>query len=104
LWCVGSTEELFSNGWPVFFQVPGQLLDRHPVDARTPLLAFTRRNACLQFSRSQTSSIHYSVVGLSALRSANSDSVPPSEAVGAAPLLSSGKARRYWFFLPLVGG
>src|SRR2546430_13359913 len=38
-----------------------------------PLLAFTRRSACLQFSRSQTSSIHCSVVGLSALRFANSD-------------------------------
>src|ERR1700757_5479816 len=66
-----------------------------------PLLAFPRRNACLQFSRSQTSSIHCSVVGLSALRSANSDSVPPSKAVGAAPLLSSGKARRYWLFCRL---
>src|SRR6266446_3062262 len=61
-----------------------------------PLLACTRRNACLQFSRSQTSSIHCSLVGLSALRFANSDSVPPTEAIGAAPLLSSAKARRYW--------
>src|SRR5438445_4907553 len=66
-----------------------------------PLLAFTRRSACLQFSRSQTSSIHCSVVGLSALRFANSDSVPPTKAVGAAPLLSSGKARQYWFFCRL---
>src|SRR5713226_4903209 len=66
-----------------------------------PLLAFTRRSACLQFSRSQTSSIHCSVVGLSALRFANSNSVPPSKAIGAAPLLSSGKARRYWFFCRL---
>src|SRR6267143_3396942 len=66
-----------------------------------PLLAFTRRSACLQFSRSQTSSIHCSLVGLSALRFANSDSVPPSKAIGAAPLLSSGKARPYWFFCRL---
>ncbi len=66
-----------------------------------PLLAFTRRSACLQFSRSQTSSIHCLVVGLSALRFANSDSVPPAEAVGAAPLLSSEKARQYWFFCRL---
>jgi|SRR5580692_9479394 hypothetical protein len=66
-----------------------------------PLLAFTRRNACLQFSRSQTSSIHCSLVGLSALRFANSDSVPPSKAIGAAPLLSSRKARPYWFFCRL---
>src|SRR5260221_4894628 len=42
-----------------------------------------------------------SVVGLSALRSANSDSVPPSKAIGAAPLLSSGKAGRYWLFCRL---
>src|SRR5438093_7430137 len=65
------------------------------------MLAFTRRSACLQFSRSQTSSIHCSVVGFSALRFANSDSVPPTEAIGAAPLLSSAKARRYWFFCRL---
>src|SRR6266850_2170067 len=66
-----------------------------------PLLAFTRRSACLQFSRSQTSSIHCSLVGLSALCFANSDSVPPSKAIGAAPLLSSGKARQYWLFCRL---
>src|ERR1700731_5008091 len=87
----------------------GQLLFRCPDRSSTvlpsmpglPLLAFTRRSACLQFSRSQTSSIHCSVVGLSALRFANSDSVPSSKAIGAAPLLSSGKARRYWLFCRL---
>src|SRR6202043_319457 len=73
----------------------------NPSAAGPALVAFTRRNACLQFSRSQTSSIHCSLVGLSALRFANSDSVPPSKAIGAAPLLSSGKARRYWFFCRL---
>src|SRR5271155_3522933 len=66
-----------------------------------PLLACTRRNACLQFSRSQTSFIHCSAAGLSALRFAHSDSVPPSKALGAAPLLSSAKARRYWLFCRL---
>src|SRR5438876_11315139 len=65
------------------------------------MLAFTRRSACLQFSRSQTSSIHCSVVGFSALRFPNPDSVPPTEAIGSAPLLSSAKARRYWFFCRL---
>ncbi len=48
LWSVGSAQDLFPADWPV------------------------------QFSRSQTSSIHCSVVGLSTLRFANSDSVPPS--------------------------
>jgi hypothetical protein len=43
--------------------------------------------------------VRCSVVGLSALRFANSDSVPPSKAVGAA--LSSGQARWYWFFCRL---
>src|ERR1700704_5895398 len=35
LWCVGSAEELFPDGWPMLFQVSRQLLDGHPVDAWT---------------------------------------------------------------------
>src|SRR6266851_5513575 len=35
LWCVGSVEELFPDGWPVLFQVSRQFLDGHPVDAWT---------------------------------------------------------------------
>jgi hypothetical protein len=35
------------------------------------------------------------------VRFANSDSVPPSMAVGAAPLLSFEKARLYWLFCRL---
>src|ERR1700758_2710403 len=84
-----------------FFRCPDNSSTVIPSMPGLPLLAFTRRNACLQFSRSQTSSIHCSVVGLSALHSANSDSIPPSKAVGAAPLLYSGKARRYWLFCRL---
>src|SRR6267378_515562 len=37
---IGSAEELFSDGWPVLFQVSRQWLDSHPVDARTPLVGF----------------------------------------------------------------
>src|SRR6267378_121720 len=101
LWCVGSVEELFADDWPVLFQVSRQFLDGHPVNAWAAFVGLHCRSACLQFSRSQTSSIHCSVVGLSALRFANSDSVPPSKAVGAAPLLSSEKARQYWLFCRL---
>src|SRR6516225_23576 len=67
-----------------------------------PLFALTRANACLQFSRSQTSSINCSpMAGLSALRFAVSDSVPSREAVGASLLLSSRKASTSWFFCRL---
>jgi len=83
------------------FRCPDNFSTVIPSMPGLPLLAFTRRNACLQFSRSQTPFIHCSVAGLSAVRFANSDSVPPSKAVGAAPLLSSGKARRYWLFCRL---
>src|SRR5207247_3641472 len=56
-----------------------------------PLLALTRANACLQFSRSQTSSINRSpMAGLSALRFAASDSVPsPAALDGKKRVLAS---------------
>ncbi len=98
---IGSAEELFPDCWPVLFRCPDSCATCILSMPGLPSLAFTRRSACLQFSRSQTSSIHCSVVGFSALRFANSDSVPPTEAIGAAPLLSSAKARRYWFFCRL---
>src|SRR6266404_1697831 len=67
-----------------------------------PWLALTRANACLQFSRSQTSSINRSpMAGLSALRFAVSDSVPSPAALGASPVSSTGKANTSWFFCRL---
>jgi len=83
------------------FRCPGNGSTVLPSLPGLPWLACTPRNAGLQFSRSQTSSFHCSVAGLSTLRFAPSDSLPPSKAVGAAPLLSSGKARRYWLFCRL---
>src|SRR6516164_10664234 len=88
----------------------GQCCFRYPGRSRTvisstpglPLLALTRANVCLQFSRSQTSSISCSsMAGLSALRFAASDSVPSAKAVGASLLLSSRKASTSWFFCRL---
>jgi len=67
-----------------------------------PLLALTRANACLQFSRPQTSSINCSpMAGLSVSRFAVSVSVPSLESIGASPLLSSMKANTSWFFCRL---
>src|SRR5271165_5023914 len=55
-----------------------------------PLLDFTRFRACKQFSRSQTSSISCSsIAGLSVLRFAVNDSVPPLADFGASLLFSS---------------
>ena len=68
-----------------------------------PLLALTRANACLQFSRSQTSSINGSpMAGLLALRFAVSDSVPSPEAVGASLLLLLQEGQLELVLLPLV--
>jgi hypothetical protein len=53
------------------FRCPGNCSTLIPSMPGLPLLAFTRRSACLQFSRSLTSSIHCSVAGFSALRFAN---------------------------------
>ena len=69
-----------------------------------PLLAFTRRNACWQFSRSQTSSINCSsLAGLSVSHFAVNDSVPSRRAFGASLLPSSVKASAIcsWFFCRL---
>ena len=67
-----------------------------------PLLALTRFSACLQFSRSQTSSINDSVMaGLSVPHFAADDSVPAGMIFGASPLSSSPQANSSWFFCRL---
>src|SRR5438874_12916049 len=69
-----------------------------------PLLAFTRRNACWQFSRPQTSSINCSApAGLSVSHFAVNDSVPFRGALGASLRPSAVKASAIcsWFFFHL---
>src|SRR6266536_6491509 len=69
-----------------------------------PLLAFTRRKACRQFSRPQTSSISgSSLAGLSVSHFAVNDSVPSRGAFGASLLPSPVKASNIcsWFFCRL---
>src|SRR5499427_1981164 len=66
-----------------------------------PLFALTPANACLQFSRSQISSINRSeLAGLSVLCCAADDSVPGRELSRASLLPVSGKASACcsWFF------
>src|SRR5437764_8240548 len=73
-----------------------------PSTPALPLLALTRFNACLQFFRSQTSSINCSAMaGLSVPRSPADDSVPSGRSFGASPLYSSIKANTSWFFCRL---
>src|SRR6266542_808652 len=69
-----------------------------------PLLAFTRRKACWQFSRPQASSISCSSpAGLSVAHFAVHDSVPSRGALGASLLPSPVKASAIcsWFFCRL---
>src|SRR6516162_8422733 len=73
-----------------------------PSTPALPLLALTRFNACLQFSRSQTSSINCSVMaGLSVPRFPANDSVPSGRYFGASPPSYSRKANTSWFFCRL---
>src|SRR5580658_986498 len=73
-----------------------------PSTPALPLLALTRFNACLQFSRPQTSSINCSAMaGLSIPRFPADDSVPSGRPFGASPLSSSIKANTSWFFCRL---
>ena len=91
-------------------RIAGQCCIRYPGSSWTvmpstpglPLLALTRLNACLQFSRPQTSSINCSVMaGLSVPRFPADDSVPSGRPFGASPLSSSMKANSSWFFCRL---
>src|ERR1035441_826324 len=73
-----------------------------PSTPALPLFALTRFNACLQFSRPQTSSINCSAIaGLSIPRCPADDSVPSGRPFGASPLSSSMKANSSWFFCRL---
>src|SRR5579872_4667565 len=84
------------------FRYSGNCWTVIPSTPELPLLALTRFNACLQFSRSQTSSINCSAMaGLSVPRFPADDSVPSQEAIGASLLLSSRKANTSWFFCRL---
>ena len=84
------------------FRYPGSWCTVMPSTPGLPLLALTRRNACLQFSRSQTSSISCSVIaGLLVVHFAVNDSVPSRAALGDSLLLSAGKASTSWFFCRL---
>src|SRR5271166_4207325 len=84
------------------FRNSGNSLTVIPSTPELPLLALTRANACLQFSRSQTSSINRSPMArLSVPCFATSDSVPPARPFGASPLYSSSKANTSWFFCRL---
>jgi hypothetical protein len=84
------------------FRYSGNCWTVIPSTPALPLLALTRANACLQFSRPQTSSINCSAIaGLSVPRFPADDSVPSLEAIGASLLPSSMKANCSWFFCRL---
>src|ERR1041385_5126589 len=84
------------------FRYSGNCWTVIPSTPALPLLALTRANACLQFSRPQTSSINCSVMaGLSVPRFPPDDSVPSTEDFGASLPLSSMKANTSWFFCRL---
>src|SRR5271157_5853403 len=84
------------------FRYAGNCWTVIPSTPALPLLALTRANARLQFSRPQTSSINCSpMAGLSVPRFTASDSVPPPRPFGASPLYSSAEANISWFFCRL---
>ena len=86
------------------FRQPGNSDTFMPSIPGLPLLAFTRRKACWQFSRPQTSSVSYFVpAGLSVSQFAVYDSVLSRGALGASLLPSPVKASTLcsWFFCRL---
>src|SRR5690349_11839617 len=84
------------------FRYSGNCWTVIPSTPALPLLALTRFNACLQFSRPQTSSINCSAMArLSFPRFPADDSVPSERHFGASPLSSSRKANSSWLFCRL---
>src|SRR5262249_36775383 len=63
-----STQQLFPYGWPCCFRNSESSRTVIPSTPALPLLALTRANACLQFSRSQTSSINCSPAELAPVK------------------------------------
>ena len=98
------SRSMFQDCWPVLCQKVWQFAVRSYRPRQSFLyLALPRANACLQFSRSQTSSINCSpMAGLSVPRFAASDSVPSMRPFGASPLYSSSKASFSSLFCPPV--
>ena len=57
---VGSTQQLFSDRWPVLFQVVGNSADGHPIDARATFISLHLPQGLLQVF-SLTSFLHPSI-------------------------------------------
>ena len=84
---------------------PGSSSTVIPSTPGLPRFPRTRASACFQLSRSQTRSIHCSLIAaLSSRRPALRGSVPSSVPSGASPLSSTGKASTSWVFcrIPLT--
>ena len=102
---VSPAQQLLPNNWPSALSgIPGNCWTVIPSTPGLPLLALTRCNACLTFSRSHHLLHHSSVpAGLSVLRFAVSDSVPSPPGLGASLLGAGGKATFHLpVFLPLA--
>src|SRR5690242_17941014 len=99
---ISSAQQLFPYGWPVLFRNSGSSRTVVPSTPALPLLALTRASACLQFYRSQPSTINcLPIARLSVPRFTTGDSVPSSNRFGASLLPSSAKANTSWFFCRL---
>ncbi|CAN5434694.1 hypothetical protein BH20ACI3_BH20ACI3_18820 [soil metagenome] len=99
---VSPAQQLFSDGWPMLFQIAWQLLDGHPVNASATFIALDS-GQCLLAVLSPADFFHQLLTTSRAfcLALRRKRLVPSSESLGASLLLTSAKANTSWFFCRL---
>jgi len=99
LWFVGSIEQLFSDCWPVLFQVIRDLVYRHAVNARTTFISLHLPNRFLQVSSLTYFPINRSVLaGFSVPFVALNDSDTSAPILRASPVDPEEKSSCIWIF------
>ena len=101
---IGPAQQLFPNGWPVLFQVVGELIDGHAVHSRTTFVGLDPSHCFLQVF-SLTYRLHQSIRAswvFGFIRRPERFSLFSGRAFGLHPSAPDGKSSCIWMILLLV--